>query len=245
VNWPEELFNDFYNPASGVEGTIAIRVDKLLMNVWKCAAIEKTMDTEARGKYMLIFKDEDIEKAKELIGELIEASGRNSDRKCAKIALDKFKEFPEFDSIQRVSQSVQSKGQRIRQMLEIATTKRTKSTPKKQLQPKFQFHVNKDLQQQLPITTNKTYSTITSQHTPSKQQPRLTQNETRRTQIQQNKEQQISMTQETVPTQMPTPTHQQELHTPLTNQTTETRTIATNNSGLSADQQMLRFTQDE
>jgi hypothetical protein len=59
VNWPEELFNDFYSPASGVEGTIAIRGDKLLINVWKCVAIEKTMDTEARGKYMLIIKDED------------------------------------------------------------------------------------------------------------------------------------------------------------------------------------------
>jgi hypothetical protein len=137
VNWPEELFNDIYNLASGVEGTIAIRVDKLLMNVWKCVAIEKAMDTEVRGKYMLIFKDEDIEKVKESIGEIIEAFGRNSDRKCAKIALDKFKEFPEFDSIQRVSQSVQSKGQRIRQMLETATTQQTKGTLKKQLQQKF------------------------------------------------------------------------------------------------------------
>jgi hypothetical protein len=239
VNWPEELFNDYYNPASSIEGTIAIRVDKLLMNVWKCVAIEKTMDTETRGKYMLIFKEEDIEKAKESIGDLIEAFGRNSDRKCAKIALEKFQEFPEFDSIQRVSQSVQSKGQRIRQMLEEATTQRTKSTPTKQLQPKFQFHVNKNLQQQLPITTHKTYSTIASQHTTPTKQPRTTQTETRRVQVQQNIEQQVTMTQETVPTQTPTPIYQQEIQTPLTNQTTDTRTIATNNSGLSADQQTI------
>jgi hypothetical protein len=65
VNWPEELSHDFYNPAPGIDGTIAIRVDKLLTSVWKCVAIKKTMETETRGKYMLIFKEEDMEKAKE------------------------------------------------------------------------------------------------------------------------------------------------------------------------------------
>jgi hypothetical protein len=100
VNWPEELFNDHYNPAPDIEGTIAVRVDKLLMNVWKCVAIEKTMETKTRGKYMILFKEEDIEKAKVSIGDLIEAFGRNSERNYEKIALEKFQEFPKFDSIQ-------------------------------------------------------------------------------------------------------------------------------------------------
>jgi hypothetical protein len=94
------------------------------------------------GKYLLIFREEDMEKAKISIGNLIEAFGRNSDRNCAKIALDKFHEFPEFDSIQRVSQSVQSKGVLIRKMLQKAAAQRTTNTPKQPKQPKFQFHVN-------------------------------------------------------------------------------------------------------
>jgi hypothetical protein len=86
---------------------------------------------------MLIFREKDIENAKDSIGKLIEAFGRSSERKCAKIALDKFYEFPEFDSIQRVSLSVQSKGQRIREMLDTASVQRNKSTPRKQQQTKF------------------------------------------------------------------------------------------------------------
>jgi hypothetical protein len=238
VNWHEELFHDFYNPAPGIDGMIAIRVDEILMSAWKCVAIEKTMETETRGKYMLIFKEDDIEKAKESIGELIEAFGRNSERKCAKIALDKYLKFPEFNSIQRVSQSVQLKGQRIRQMLETAASKRTKSTPQQQLQPRFQFHVNKDLQQQLPITTHKTYSNITSQNVTPKQNTRIIQNETRRVQLQQHKDP-VTMTQETIPAQTLAPIYQQEAQTPLKNQTTDTRTIATTDSGVSADQQTI------
>jgi hypothetical protein len=33
VNWPEELFLDHYNPAPGVAGTVAIRIDKLFTSV--------------------------------------------------------------------------------------------------------------------------------------------------------------------------------------------------------------------
>jgi hypothetical protein len=44
-------------------------------------------------------KETDMEKAKESLGNLIGAFGRNSERKCAKLALEKFQEFPEFDSI--------------------------------------------------------------------------------------------------------------------------------------------------
>jgi hypothetical protein len=85
-----------------------------------------------------------------------------------KLALDRFQEYPEFDSIQRTSQSVQTKGLRIREMLEAAATHK-KSTPKKNKQPKFQFHVNKELQTQLKISTTKSYSTVTQQ-TPQEKQ---------------------------------------------------------------------------
>jgi hypothetical protein len=67
VNWPEELFQDHYNPAPEVDGTIAVRIDKLLMDVWKCVAMERTMETTTRGKYMLLFQEEDKEKAKQSI----------------------------------------------------------------------------------------------------------------------------------------------------------------------------------
>jgi hypothetical protein len=65
VNWPEELFFDHYNPAPAVEGTIHLRVDKILIEVWNCVAIERTTETESRGKYLLIFQETDMEKAKE------------------------------------------------------------------------------------------------------------------------------------------------------------------------------------
>jgi hypothetical protein len=110
VNWPEELFLDHYNPAADVEGTIAIRVDKILKEAWNCVAIERTTETETRGKYLLIFQEIDMERAKVTIGELIEAFGRTSDRDSAKIALARFQEYPEFDSIQRVSQSRNARG---------------------------------------------------------------------------------------------------------------------------------------
>jgi hypothetical protein len=60
VNWPEELFHDHYNPAPEIEGTIAVRIDKLLMNVWKCVGIERTMETETGmfriDQYALVLK---------------------------------------------------------------------------------------------------------------------------------------------------------------------------------------------
>jgi hypothetical protein len=79
VNWQEELYLDHYNPAPDITGTLAIRIDNLRMDVWNCVAIKRTMDTETRGKYLLIFQEEDMEKAKELIGNFIEAFGRKSD----------------------------------------------------------------------------------------------------------------------------------------------------------------------
>jgi hypothetical protein len=82
VNWPEELFQDHYNPAPGVEGVVPIRVDKLLTGVWKYVAIERPKETQSRGKYLFIFKETDMEKAKEQIGNLIEAFGRDSGRDC-------------------------------------------------------------------------------------------------------------------------------------------------------------------
>jgi hypothetical protein len=227
VNWPEELFLDHYNPAPDVTGTLAIRIDNLFMNVWNCVAIERTMDTETRGKYLLIFQEEDMEKAKESIGNLIEAFGRKSDRHCAKLALKQFHEFPEFDSIQRVSQSVHSKGLRIREMLETAATQRTTSTPKKIKQPRFQFHVNKELQQQLPISTHKSYSSITTQQIAQKKQLTIVQPP-------QQKLQPIIRQQQTS-----TPTQATLLSTQMNITPQESRTVATNNSGLSIDQQTI------
>jgi len=265
VNWPEELFLDHYNPAAEVEGTIAIRVDKILTEVWNCVAIERTTETETRGKYLLIFQETDMERAKSTIGELIEAFGRTSGRDSAKIALEKFQEYPEFDSIQRVSQSVQSKGLRIREMLEAAAAQRTVSTPKKQQQPKFQFHVNKELQKQLQISNTKTYSPATKQ-TPQKKQLMIVQqpHHTLQPSIRQQARTQA---------QTATQTKQMQEAGGKTNQqqdlneygmgvskeeweeaqsqgkartrmiqnavTQESRTVATNNSGLSIDQQTI------
>jgi hypothetical protein len=48
VNWPEELFQDHYNPAPGVKGAVPIRVDKLITGIWKCVAIETTKEIESR-----------------------------------------------------------------------------------------------------------------------------------------------------------------------------------------------------
>jgi hypothetical protein len=89
-----ELFQDYYNPSPDVEGTVAIRVDKLLTNAWHCVAIERTQETESRGKYLFIFRETDTEKAKEYLGNLIEAFGRDSDREFAKIALKNLLSFP-------------------------------------------------------------------------------------------------------------------------------------------------------
>jgi hypothetical protein len=261
VNWPEELFLDHYNPASDVEGTMAIRVDKILTEAWNCVAIERTTETEKRGKYLLIFQEADMEKAKASIGDLIEAFGRTSDRDSAKLALDKFQEYPEFDSIQRVSQSVQSKGLRIREMLEAAAAQRTASTPKKTTQPKFQFHVNKELQKQLQISTTKTYSTATKQ-TPQKkqllivQQPQhklqpIIRQQTRtqvQTTVQMNEEGMMNQQNELNEQGMGVSREEWEeaqsqgqARTRMIQSavTQESRTVATNNSGLSVDQQTI------
>jgi hypothetical protein len=259
VNWPEELFLDHYNPAADVEGTIAIRVDKILIEKWNCVAIERTTETETRGKYLLIFQETDMERAKASIGDLIEAFGRTSDRDSAKIALARFQEYPEFDSIQRVSQSVQSKGLRIREMLEAAAAQRTVSTPKKQQQPKFQFHVNKELQKQLQITSNKTYSMATQQTTQKKQlmivqqpqhklQPIIrhqtrTQEQTATQTEQINEEGMANQQQELNEQGMGVSREEWEeakaTRTVQNAVTQETRTVATNNSGLSIDQQTI------
>jgi hypothetical protein len=87
------------------------------------------------------------------------------------IALEKFNEFPELDSIQRVSMSVQPKGLRIRAKLESAATQRTAKSTTKVNKPKFQFHVNTDLQKQLPITTQQSsYSSIVMNQSTQKKQ---------------------------------------------------------------------------
>jgi hypothetical protein len=263
VNWPEELFLDHYNPATDIEGTIAKRVDKILIETWNCVAIERTTETDTRGKYLLIFQETDMEKAKASIGDLIEAFGRTSNRDSANIALERFQEYPEFDSIQRVSQSVQSKGLRIRGMLEAAAAQRTKSTPMKAKQPKFQFHVNKELQKQLQITTNKTYSAVTQQTT---QKKKLTIVQPHHQKVQSIIRQQQSGTMTQTPSQTQgmntddTASQQMELNehgmgipreeweeiaqkqarrTVQNAVTQESRTIATNNSGLSIDQQTI------
>jgi hypothetical protein len=154
-----------------IDGTVAIQVEELLTSVWKCKAIERTKETESRGKYLFIFKETDMEKAKESIGNLIKAFGRASGRECAEIALEKLNEFPEFDSIQRVSMSVQSKGLGIRAMLESAVTQRTAKSNTKVTRPIFQFHVNTELQKQLPITTQKpSYSSIVKNQSTQKKQ---------------------------------------------------------------------------
>jgi hypothetical protein len=161
-----------------------------------------------------------MEKAKESIGKLVEAFGRKSDRHCAKLALERFREFPEFDSIQRVSQSVDSKGLRIRKMLESAATHRSTKTQKK-----IQFHVNKELQQQLPISTHKSYSSITTQQIAQEKQLMIVQPQQQK--LQPIIRQQQTNTQATIPsTQMNIPPQ-------------ESRTVATNNSGLSVDQQTI------
>jgi hypothetical protein len=205
-----------------------------------------------------------MERAKSMIGELIEAFGRTSDRASAKIALERFQEYPEFDSIQRVSQSVQSKGLRIREMLEAAAAQRTTTTPKKIKQPKFQFHVNKELQKQLKISTNKSYSTA-AQQTPQEKQLTIVQSAKRLQPI-------IKRHQESTPTQTTVQTTQRTEETDNQQQdlnehgmgiprhewedienrqrisrtrmlqnavTQESRTVATNNSGLSIDQQTI------
>ena len=229
VNWPEELFQDFYNPAPDVAGTVAKRIDKLLMNVWKCLAIEKTTDTDTRGKYLLIFQERDMEKAKESIGNLIEAFGRKSDRPSAKLAVQRYHEFPEFDSIQRVSQSVHSKALRIRDMLETEATQRTTSTPKKIIHPTFQFHVAKDLQKQLPIATQRSYSSIAAQQVIQKQQLSIARAEQQKIQTI------IGQTQPITPTQ----TAIQMTPVQPTQTSHDVRTVATHNSGLSLDQQTM------
>jgi hypothetical protein len=260
VNWPEELFLDHYNPAADVEGTMSIRVDKILIEAWNCVAIERTTETDTRGKYLLIFQETDMERAKVSIGDLIEAFGRTSDRDSAKIALERFQEYPEFDSIQRVSQSVQSKGLRIRGMLEAAAAQRTKSTPKKAKQPKFQFHVNKELQKQLQITSNRTYSAATQQ-TPQKKKLTIVQPQQQKVQsiirqpqarIQAQTEAQLKqmngngmMNQQNDLNEHGMGVSKEEweeagrtstMHNAITQ---ETRTVATNNSGLSIDQQTI------
>jgi hypothetical protein len=87
-------------------------------------------------------------------------------------------------------------------MLEQASSRKTKSVPRKQQQPKFQFHIIKDMQKQLPITTQRSYSnTAAIEATPTKKQTVITQPITRKEYRTHNQEQQPALTQETVPTQ--------------------------------------------
>jgi hypothetical protein len=177
-----------------------------------------------------------------------------------KLALDRFQEYPEFDSIQRTSQSVQTKGLRIREMLEAAATHK-KSTPKKNKHPKFQFHVNKELQTQLKISTTKSYSTVTQQ-TPQEKQLTIVQPKQRLKQTNRQDQPPTQATVQTTQTTEETDNQQQDLNEYgmgiprhewenienrqsvsrtgiLQNTMQEARTVATNNSGLSIDQQTI------
>jgi hypothetical protein len=151
-------------------------------------------------------------------------------------------------------------------MLEAAAAQRTKSTPKKAQQPKFQFHVNKELQKHLQISTNKTYSAATQQ---TSQKKKLMIVQPQQQQLQSIIRQQQPGTAIPTPSQTQgtsaadTATQQMELNEHgmgipreeweeiaqrqgiprtrmITNaMTQEARTIATNNSGLSVDQQTI------
>jgi len=151
-------------------------------------------------------------------------------------------------------------------MLEAAAAQRTKSTPKKAQQPKFQFHVNKELQKHLQIATNKTYSAATQQ-TSQKKKLMIVQPQQQKLQSIIRQQQPGTSTQTPSQTQgtstEDTATQQMELNEHgmgipreeweeiaqrqgiprnrmMTNTTTqESRTIATNNSGLSVDQQTI------
>ena len=149
-------------------------------------------------------------------------------------------------------------------MLEAAAAQRTVSTPKQQ-QQKFQFHVNKDLQKQLQITSNKTYSAVTQQTT---QKKKLTIVQPQQQKVQSIIRQQQPGTMTQTPSQTQgmntddTASQQMELNehgmgipreeweeiaqkqakarrTVQNAVTQESRTVATNNSGLSIDQQTI------
>jgi hypothetical protein len=127
-------------------------------------------------------------------------------------------------SVRAGTRPVQSKGLRIRAMLESAANQRTnkpttKDRPKFQ---KFQFHVNTELQKQLPITTQKSsYSSIVTNQSTEKKQPQL----------------------KAPPTtwqQHASPSTQTAVQSKQMNAATlESCTVGTNNSRLSLDQQTI------
>ncbi|OEU13909.1 hypothetical protein FRACYDRAFT_242263 [Fragilariopsis cylindrus CCMP1102] len=211
----ENILGDFYSIEQWQS-----KLTNLLLDAWHCVAIERTMETTTRGKYLLLFREQDMEKAKESIGKLIEDFGRASDRKCAKLALEKYNEYPEFDSIQRISSSVHSKGLRIRAMLEAAAGKRPIRTAKKiPQQQKFHFFdVPQELQKQPLPNQTPTYSNIvTNQNTTTKKQTMIAQS-TPQQKTQPNLRQQSQLTQTTLLSTQASP---------------DARTVATANSGLS------------
>ena len=146
-------------------------------------------------------------------------------------------------------------------MLEAAATHK-KSTPKKNKQPKFQFHVNKELQTQLKISTTKSYSTVTQQ-TPQEKQLTIVQPKQRLKQTNRQDQPPTQAEVQTTQTTEETDNQQQDLNeygmgisrnewedienrrsvsrTSILQNTTmqEARTVATNNSGLSIDQQTI------
>jgi hypothetical protein len=87
---------------------------------------------------------------------------------------------------------VQSKGVLIREMLQKAAAQRTTNTPKQPKQPKFQFHVNKELQKQLHISTRTSYSSMAAQNCGQKKQITIVQPAYKN--VQQNTQQQQTKT---------------------------------------------------
>jgi hypothetical protein len=95
-------------------------------------------------------------------------------------------------------------------MLEAAATHK-KSTPKKNKQPKFQFHVNKELQTQLKISTTKSYSTVTQQ-TPQEKQLTIVQPKQRLKQTNRQDQPPTQATVQTTQTTEETDNQQQDLN---------------------------------
>jgi hypothetical protein len=106
----------------------------------------------------------------------------------------------------------------------VSTLKRI--TDKKQ--PKFQFHVNKELQQQLPLSTHKLYSSMVTKQSTQKKKLIIVQPSP------QQKVQPIKRHQQTSLSTQATLQSTQMSATPL-----QSGTVATDNSGLSIDQQTI------
>jgi hypothetical protein len=113
-------------------------------------------------------------------------------------------------------------------MIESAAVQRTTKSTTIRKQPKFQSHVSKELYQQLPISTQKLYSSMVTKQSTQKKQLMI---------VQPSPEQKV---QPIIRHQQTSPSTQATLQSTQMNATTlESRTVAANNSGLSIDQQTI------